>query len=67
MPPERYAQWLAAPIADIKAALERGEGFAAVKERPNAPPLVTIAAPRSSQFHGVESSNADSEGSRRSR
>ncbi len=56
--PERYAQWLAVPSADITAALDRNEGLIAVKERPNAPPLVTIAAPRSSLFHTVEASFA---------
>jgi signal transduction histidine kinase len=35
--PERYAHWLAVPIADIKASLDRNEGFVAVKERPGTP------------------------------
>ncbi len=54
--PDRYAQWLAIPAAEIKSAFARGEGFVAVKDRPGAPPVVTIAAPRASQFDTVESS-----------
>jgi hypothetical protein len=54
IPPARYQKWVAAPIADVRAALARGEGMFAVKERPGAPPLVLIAAPRPSQFGTVE-------------
>jgi hypothetical protein len=56
--PERYAKWLAAPLADVNASLARGEGLVAVKERPGAPPLVTLAAPRASQLLTVESTLA---------
>lgn len=54
MVPERYAKWLAAPAADLRAAFSRGEGLVAVKERPGAPPLVTVAAPRVAQLLAVE-------------
>ncbi|MFO0676492.1 MAG: AgmX/PglI C-terminal domain-containing protein [Polyangiaceae bacterium] len=58
MLPERYARWAAAPLADIQAAIDKGEGFVAVKERPNAPPLVTIAAPRATQWRQTEAALA---------
>ncbi|WP_394834365.1 AgmX/PglI C-terminal domain-containing protein [Pendulispora rubella] len=58
MVPERYAKWLAAPEADIRAAFARGEGLVAVKERPGAPPLVTVAAPRVAQLLTVEATLA---------
>lgn len=54
MVPERYAKWLAAPIADVKKAIEEGKGLYAVKERPGAPPIVTLAAPRDAQLPAVE-------------
>ena len=54
MVPARYAKWLAAPIADVKKAIDAGDGLYAVKERPGAPPLVTIAAPRAPQLAAVE-------------
>src|SRR5262249_388443 len=54
MPPERYSKWLAAPAADLHAAFSRGEGLLAVKERPGAPPLVTVAAPRVAQLLTVQ-------------
>lgn len=58
MVPERYASWLAAPLGDVTAALEHGQGLVAVKERPGAPPLVTIAAPREAQLVTVEAALA---------
>jgi len=58
MVPERYAKWLAAPAADVRAAFSRGEGLVAVKERPGAPPLVTVAAPRVAQLLTVEATLA---------
>jgi hypothetical protein len=54
MVPARYAKWLAVPSEEIQAAFDRGEGLVAVKERPGAPPLVTLAAPRPSQLLTVE-------------
>jgi hypothetical protein len=54
MVPERYAKWLAAPLADIRSALDRREGLVAVKERAGAPPLVTLVAPRPAFFATVE-------------
>ncbi|HEU4537798.1 MAG TPA: AgmX/PglI C-terminal domain-containing protein [Polyangiaceae bacterium] len=58
MVPERYAKWLAAPAADLRAAFSRGEGLVAIKERPGAPPLVTVAAPRVAQLLTVEATLA---------
>lgn len=54
IPPARYEKWLAAPLSEIQGAIEHGEGMIAVKERPGAPPLVTIAAPRMSQLGTLE-------------
>lgn len=54
MVPERYAKWLAAQRSEVEEAIERGDGLIAVKERPGAPPLVTIAAPRVAQLVTVE-------------
>ena len=54
IPPARYQQWLAAPIDAIQNAITSGAGLVAVKERPSAPPLVTIAAPRFTQLGAVE-------------
>ena len=59
IPPARYEKWLAAPIATIEDALARGEGLVAVKDRPSAPPLVTIAAPRFTQLAAVEAAFSD--------
>jgi hypothetical protein len=56
--PEHYAKWLAAPSAVVSAALAHGQGLVAVEERPGAPPLVTIAAPRAAQLATVETSLA---------
>lgn len=58
IPPERYAEWLAVSPAAARAAIDRGEGLIAVKERSSAPPLVTLVAPRASQFLTVESALA---------
>lgn len=56
--PERYAKWLAVSPDEVRAAFDRGEGLVAVKERPGAPPVVTLAAPRVSQLLTVEASLA---------
>lgn len=58
LPPARYAKWLGADVADIEAAFARGDGLVAVKTRPHAPPLVTIAAPRVTRLATVESALA---------
>jgi len=54
IPPARYQQWVAAPIDSIASAIGRGEGMVAVKQRPSAPPIITIAAPRFTQLAAVE-------------
>lgn len=54
LPPARYEKWFAASIAEMKSAFDLGQGLVAVKERPGAPPLVTIAAPRVAQLPLVE-------------
>lgn len=54
IPPARYQQWIAAPIDTIESALGRGDGMVAVKQRPSAPPIITIAAPRFTQLAAVE-------------
>lgn len=53
-PVARYEKWFAAPVADITSAIASGEGLVAVKERPGAPPLVTVAAPRAALLPLVE-------------
>lgn len=54
IPPSRYGKWLATSTDAIEAAFARGDGLVAVKDRPAAPPLVTIAAPRFLQLEQVE-------------
>jgi hypothetical protein len=52
--PARYDAELPLPSADIAARLSRGDGLIAVRERPGAPPVVLIAAPRDAQLADVE-------------
>ncbi|HVH46420.1 MAG TPA: AgmX/PglI C-terminal domain-containing protein [Labilithrix sp.] len=59
MPPARYEKWFAASVVDLKSAIEAGSGLVAVKERPGAPPLVTIAAPRVALLPLVEAQFAE--------
>jgi hypothetical protein len=61
IPPARYERWFGASIAELKEALDAGDGLVAVKERPNAPPLVTIAAPRIALLRAVEDKFAEME------
>jgi hypothetical protein len=56
--PARYEAWLALPLAELNARLDRGEGVVAVKSREGAPPLVLLAAPRQAQLAAVEESFA---------
>ncbi len=52
--PARYDAELPLPSADVAARLARGDGLIAVRERPGAPPVVLIAAPRGAQLAEVE-------------
>jgi len=52
--PARYDAYLPLPSNEIVAHLEKGEGLIAVRERPGAPPIVLIAAPRAAQLGDVE-------------
>ncbi|MFT3775679.1 MAG: AgmX/PglI C-terminal domain-containing protein [Minicystis sp.] len=52
--PARYDADLPLPSAEIVARLERGEGLVAARERPGAPPVILIAAPREAQLADVE-------------
>ncbi len=52
--PARYDAELPLPSAEIAARLERGEGLLAARERPGAPPVLLIAAPRAAQLGDVE-------------
>ncbi len=52
--PARYDALLPMPTAEIEKRLASGDGFVAVKERPNAPPVVLVAAPRWGQLATVE-------------
>jgi hypothetical protein len=52
--PARYDADLPLPSAEIAARLERGDGLVAARERPGAPPVIVIAAPRAAQLADVE-------------
>ncbi|MEZ4293947.1 MAG: AgmX/PglI C-terminal domain-containing protein [Polyangiaceae bacterium] len=52
--PARYDALLPMPIAEVNARLAKGEGLVVAKERPGAPPVLLIAAPREAQLHEVE-------------
>jgi hypothetical protein len=52
--PARYDALLPMPTAEIEKRLASGDGFIAVKERPNAPPVILFAAPRWGQLVTVE-------------
>jgi hypothetical protein len=52
--PARYDAYLPLPAAEIDARLATGEGLIVVKERPGAPPVVLLAAPRIGQLAEVE-------------
>jgi hypothetical protein len=52
--PARYDAELPLPSAEIAARLSRGDGLVAARERPGAPPVVLIAAPREAQLVEVE-------------
>lgn len=52
--PAWFDRYLPAPMADVKAHLERGEGLISVKIREGAPPVILIAAPREAQLPVVE-------------
>jgi hypothetical protein len=52
--PARYDAELPLPSAEIAARLEKGDGLVAVRERPGAPPVVLVAAPREGQLADVE-------------
>jgi hypothetical protein len=57
--PARYDAELPLPSAEIVAHLERGEGLVAARERPGAPPVILIAAPREAQLADVEEALAE--------
>jgi len=52
--PARYDAELPLPSADIAARLAHGEGLVAARERPGAPPVLLLAAPRATQLAEVE-------------
>jgi hypothetical protein len=54
MIPARYQEHIPVPIAEITAHLQKGEGVVAARERPGAPPVILIAAPREAQLGEVE-------------
>jgi hypothetical protein len=56
--PARYDAELPMPSAEIAARLEKGEGLVMARERPNAPPVILIAAPREAQLGLVEAALA---------
>jgi len=52
--PERYEHHLPMPVADVVAELEQGRSFVLAAERPAAPPVLLIAAPRTAMLEDVE-------------
>jgi hypothetical protein len=52
--PARYDADLPLPSAEIAARLAKGDGLVAARERPGAPPVLLIAAPRDVQLAQVE-------------
>jgi TonB family protein len=52
--PARYDAELPLPSAEIAARLAKGDGLVAARERPGAPPVLLIAAPRDVQLVQVE-------------
>jgi hypothetical protein len=52
--PARYDAELPLPSAEIAARLAKGDGLVAARERPGAPPVLLIAAPREVQLEQVE-------------
>lgn len=57
--PERYAEWLPMERDELVRALEDGKGVVAAKERPGAPPVVLIAAPRAGLLESSEEALAE--------
>jgi hypothetical protein len=52
--PARYDSLLPAPMAEVLPHLQKGEGLIVAKDRPGAPPVLLIAAPREAQLADVE-------------
>lgn len=52
--PSRYEALLPVSMAEVTAHLAKGEGVMIAKERPGAPPVILLAAPRAAQLADVE-------------
>jgi hypothetical protein len=52
--PARYDAELPLPSADVAARLAHGEGLVVARERPGAPPVILLGAPRAAQLAEVE-------------
>lgn len=52
--PARYERFLPMTVAAIEAELEAGRSLLAATERPGAPPVVLLAAPRTAMLEDVE-------------
>jgi hypothetical protein len=52
--PARYERHLPMKVADIEAELKQGKSFVLAKERPGAPPVLLLAAPRTAMLEDVE-------------
>lgn len=52
--PARYDALLPVPMAEVTAHLEKGEAVVVAKQRPGAPPVLLLAAPREAQLADVE-------------
>jgi hypothetical protein len=52
--PARYDSLLPMPMAEVTAHLQKGEALIVAAERPGAPPVILLAAPREAQLAEVE-------------
>jgi hypothetical protein len=57
--PERYDASLPMPTKAIDAELAKDSGLIVVKQRPGKPPVILLAAPRTSQLRAVQSAFAE--------
>jgi hypothetical protein len=57
--PARYQQHLPLSVAAIEEQLGQGKSFVVAKERPGAPPVVLLAAPRAAMLEDLERQLSD--------
>jgi hypothetical protein len=59
--PARYDSLLPIPMSEVIAHLQKGEGLFVAKERPGAPPVILVAAPREMQLAEIEDALSQAE------